>query len=341
MENPLDARRCAWVPREIITIRGPEPGGYVGLEPVAVGAESVHERRPTPSSVVHLERRAMVADAGTAPKHVPRIVADVNQNARRTEMEGVDVAGPSGAQPIVFVHGAMFTGKMWAPQRDALSDEFRVIAPDLPGHGARSDGTFRLEPALELLDDVVDRLADGHAILVGLSLGGYVSTEYAGRHPEKVDGLAVVGSSANPVGRMELVTRAVGGASRLATRSDRVERGVRRADEKWVRERDLPPEIQEEIIEAGIHPRQFGEAGPDLRGKDFRMALAAYPGPTLVVNGSRDLVMQRGAEDHASAANDAYLASMDGVGHVCNLHRPEDFADAIRRFATEIVAPQS
>lgn len=265
----------------------------------------------------------------------------MSQFEPETEIRGVDVAGPSDAQPIVFVHGAMFTGKMWAPQRDGLSDEFRVIAPDLPGHGVRADETFRLEPALDLLDEVVESLADGHAILVGLSLGGYVSTEYASRHPEKVDGLVLVGSSANPVGRMGVVTRAVGTVSRLATRSDLVERGVRRAGEKWVRERDLSPEIQEEIIEAGIYPRQFGEAGPDLRWEDFRAALSEYPGPTLVLYGSRDLVMRKGGEDHAAAANDAYLASMDGVGHICNLHRPEDFTDAMRRFATEIVGSRS
>lgn len=261
----------------------------------------------------------------------------MSQIEQETEIEGVDVAGPADAQPIVFVHGSMFTRKMWAPQRDALSDEFRVIAPDLPGHGERADTTFRMEPALDLLDEVVETLADGHAILVGLSLGGYVVTEYASRHPEKVDGLVITGSSVNPVGRMELVTRAVGGASRLATRSDRVEQAVQRAGEKWVRERDLSPEIEEEIIESGIYPRQFGEAGPDLRGKDFRAALTTYPGPTLVLNGSRDLVMQRGAEDHASAANQAYLASIDGVGHIANLHRPEAFTDAVRRFSDEIV----
>lgn len=261
----------------------------------------------------------------------------MDQSSEAAELRGVDIAGPTDGQPIVFVHGAMLTRKLWAPQRDALSDEYRVIAPDLPGHGTRSDETFRLEPAIELLDDLIETQADGHAILVGLSLGGYVSTEYASRYPEKVDGLVVVGSSANPVGRMGAVTRVVGTVSRLATRSDRVEQGVRRAGEKWVRERDLSPEIKEEIITAGIYPRQFGEAGPDLRGKDFRNALSLYPGPTLVINGERDLVMQRSAEDHAAAANNAYIATMDGVGHICNLHRPDAFSAVVRKFSTEIV----
>jgi pimeloyl-ACP methyl ester carboxylesterase len=195
-----------------------------------------------------------------------------------------------------------------------------------------------MEPALEQLDEVVEELAGGHAILVGLSLGGYVVTEYANRHPEKVDGLVLTGCSANPVGRMELVTRAVGGVSRLATRSDLVERGVRRVGERWVRKRDISPEAKREIIESGIYPRQFGEAGPDLRGKDFRAALASYPGPTLILNGERDLIMRRAEEDHAAAGQDVYTAVIDGVGHICNLHRPEAFDDAIRQFDRRAVS---
>jgi pimeloyl-ACP methyl ester carboxylesterase len=47
---------------------------------------------------------------------------------------GCDVAGPLDAFPIVLVHGAAWTRKMWIPQMEALSDEFRMIAVDLPGH---------------------------------------------------------------------------------------------------------------------------------------------------------------------------------------------------------------
>lgn len=261
----------------------------------------------------------------------------MDQISDEAELEGVDVAGPPDAQPIVFVHGAMFTRKMWAPQRDALSNEYRVIVPDLPGHGTRADESFRMEPALDLLDEVIESFAGGHAILVGLSLGGYVSTEYASRHPEKVDGLVLTGSSANPVGRMEPATRAVGGMSRLVTRSDLAERGIRKAGERWVHKRDLSPETKTEIIESGIYPRQFGEAGPELAGKDFRSALASYPGPTLVLNGERDLVMRRGEEAHAAAGQNVYTSVLDGVGHIGNLHRPEAFTNAIRQFDRQAV----
>ena len=263
----------------------------------------------------------------------------MDQIEQNTEIQGIDIVGPLDAQSIVFVHGAMFTRKMWAPQRDALSEEFQVIALDLPGHGVRSDRPFQLETALDLLDEVIETLANGHAILVGLSLGGYVSTEYASQHPEKVDGLVVAGSSVNPVGWMKGVTRIVGGASRLATKSTRVEQNIRRAGEKWIRKRGLPVEIEAEIIDAGIYPQQFGEAGLNIQGTDFRAGLATYPGPTLVLNGTRDLIMRSGEKNHATAANDAYLASIDGVGHICNLSRPEAFTDIMRRFNNEIVNP--
>ncbi len=258
--------------------------------------------------------------------------------AASTEIRGVDVAGPPDGRPIVFVHGAMFTRKMWGPQRDALADEYRVVAPDLPGHGDRADESFDLEDALAVLDDVVDELADGNAILVGLSLGGYVVTEYASRSPDKVDGLVIVGSSANPVRGMNLVTRLTGAVARLATRSDRIERGVQRLGERWVRNRELDPDHEREILESGIFPREFGTPGPDLAGRDVREMLRTYRGPVLVVNGERDKVMRRGERDHAAAAG-ADVVVLEGVGHVCNLHRPETFTKVVDQFVRRVDAP--
>lgn len=256
----------------------------------------------------------------------------------QTEPDGVDVAGPSDAQPIVFVHGAGFTRKMWAPQRDALSDEFRVIAPDLPGHGTRADEQFEFEPAVELLDEVFESYTDGSAVLVGLSLGGYVSTAYAQRYPDKVDGLVISGSSANPVGKMALATRATSGLSRLVTRSDRVERGAERLAKRWVRKRDLEDDLERELVDSGIYPRQFGIAGPHLAGRDFRAAFAAYPGPSLILNGEKDLVMRRGEKRHAAAAQNAEIKVIGGAGHVCNLHRPAVYTDTVRTFARRAIA---
>ncbi|QLG48509.1 alpha/beta fold hydrolase [Natrinema halophilum] len=257
----------------------------------------------------------------------------------RGSAEGIDVTGPSDAQSIVFVHGAILTRKMWLPQQRALADDFHTAAPDLPGHGARADEPFRMEPAIDILEDVFESQTDGNAVLVGLSLGGFVATEYAYRHPDAVDALVLSGSSANPVGKLEIGTRLVGGLARLLTRPDTGARGVEVLAGRWVRNRELSPDIEREIIEAGFYPKQFGEAGREISGADFRAKLSTYPGPTLFINGETDRIMRRSEQAHAAAARNGRVEVLAGAGHICNLHRPETYTDRVRRFVRRTVRP--
>src|SRR5436309_493356 len=104
-----------------------------------------------------------------------------------------DVAGPDTAAPIVFVHGAQVTRKVWQPQMRALASEYRVIALDMPGHGSLAGRHFRLPDAVQRIADVVDEAANGRAIIVGLSLGSYVVMEFAHQHPDKAAGLVLSG----------------------------------------------------------------------------------------------------------------------------------------------------
>jgi pimeloyl-ACP methyl ester carboxylesterase len=207
-----------------------------------------------------------------------------------------------------------------------------VIAPDLPGHGSHADESFRLEEGIETVERAVEALTDGSVHLVGLSLGGYVATEYARRHPETVEDLVLAGSSTNPVGPMGTLSRVVGKAAVLASRSDLVERATDWAAERYVRSRRIRPEEADEIVEAGFDLRPFGEAGVEIAGEDFRSAFASYPGPALVINGELDLVMRLGEDDHVEAGTDAVGRVIEGAAHVCNLDRPEAFTAAVDRF---------
>lgn len=255
------------------------------------------------------------------------------------EREGVDVAGPRDAQSIVFLHGTAFSRAQWAPQRDALAEEFHVVAPDLPGHGTRAGEPFHLGSAIDLLETVVRKGAGGHAVLVGLSLGGYVATAYTGRFPDRVDGLMLVGSSANPVESTAILTRLLSMATRVVTRSSLFERSVERLGKRWVRNRNLRPEHEAEILEAGLYPRQLGMAGPNLAGYDFRADLETYSGPVMIVNGESDRLMRKEAPAHAEAGgtdSQARVVTVDGSGHVCPLHRPSAVSDLVATFATRI-----
>lgn len=284
-----------------------------------------------PRTAAERRSRTYQAFATLALKAVSLLSSDVSEPHSRDDLRGVDVVGPADAPPIVFLHGVMFTRKLWTLQRDALSEEFRVAVPDLPGHGERSEGTFRMERALSVVDEVVETVADGRATVVGLSLGGYLATAYAHRHPEKVDALVISGSSANPVGALDPLTKLVSGASRLATKSDLVDRGVQWLASRWVQSRELPAAAEAEILNSGFYPKQFGEAGFELAGTDFRTAFASYPGPSLVLNGRWDLLNRLGESKHVDAGPRADRDVLAGAGHVCNLERPTEYVAAVRR----------
>ncbi|WP_277541841.1 alpha/beta fold hydrolase [Haloarcula laminariae] len=258
----------------------------------------------------------------------------MNRPESETLRRGVDATGPADATTLVLVHGAVFQRRMWAPQRDTLAEQFRVVTVDLPGHGERAGTDFDLGSSVELLEGVFDEV--GPAILVGLSLGGYVATAYAYDSPEAVDGLVLTGSSANPVGVLDPLTRAVAGLTRLLTRSDRVESKLEDFAAWWTNRRDITADHKREIIDAGFSPRQFGVAGPYLAGQDFRAAFGRYDGPALVLNGQGDLVSRLGAGDHGEAAPDARVEVVDGSGHTANLGRPEAYTEAIRRFTRRV-----
>ncbi|WP_307858232.1 alpha/beta fold hydrolase [Cellulomonas fulva] len=93
------------------------------------------------------------------------------------------------------MHGTRTSSAIWDPQVTALARHGHpTVALDLPGHGTRSDERFTLEGALAAIDEAVARCAVP-PLLVGLSLGGYVSLAYAGRHSDRVAGVVLAGCS--------------------------------------------------------------------------------------------------------------------------------------------------
>ena len=246
---------------------------------------------------------------------------------------GVTLGGPEGAETIVFVHGTRLTSTMWAAQQAAFADEFRTIAVDLPAHGARAAERFTLDGAAQVVRAAIDDHAtDRRAVVVGLSLGGYVAMALAAREPALVRGLVLSGATAEPIGARSLPFLALAGLM------DRV--GTDRLDRynTWFFRRRYPPEIAEPIIAGGFWPKGGAQALRALVGERFVPRLAAYPGPTLILNGERDLIFRQSATIFAAAAVDVRRIRLAGATHLANLDRPRAFSEAIRRFVTSLPA---
>lgn len=112
------------------------------------------------------------------------------------------VWGHAGDPPVLLVHGNGGLALWWAPLVASLVPGWRVIAPDLRGHG-ESDWaeppSYRIEDFGADLDAVCRALAPGGAPVVGHSMGGRVATWFAARHSERVPGVAVLDSRFDPV----------------------------------------------------------------------------------------------------------------------------------------------
>lgn len=122
-------------------------------------------------------------------------------------------AGP----PVILGHSLLCSGKMWREQVPALSARFRVINPDLRGHGRSGHVTrpFSLYDALSDVIAVLDQLAIERATWCGLSIGGMVALRAALTRPDRVAGLILLDTDAGPeTGLGQLKYRAMGAGAR-------------------------------------------------------------------------------------------------------------------------------
>ena len=243
------------------------------------------------------------------------------------------VAGLPDAPAIVFIHGTRMTGAMWSPQVAGLSGSFRTIAVDLPAHGSRASETFTLDNAVESLATTIrEEAAGGRAVVVGLSLGGYVGMALAARQPDLVRGLVLSGATAEPTGLRIYPFLLLAGVMNQVDlgRLDRVNAGFFR--------RRFPPAIADPIIAGGFWSRGGAAALRAVAGERFAPRLAAYPGPSLIVNGEYDLPFRLFAGSFAAVAHDARRVRLRGASHLANLARPAAFTEAVRRFAESLPA---
>jgi pimeloyl-ACP methyl ester carboxylesterase len=246
---------------------------------------------------------------------------------------GTDAAPPEASPTIIFLHGTRLTGSQWAIQVDALGEEYRCLTPDLPGHGLAADRPFTLAEAAEAVARSIELEAGGRAVLVGLSLGGYVAMDVAARWPERVTGLVLAGATTEPVGPRALAFKA------LAWIFEALDETWLRRINVWFFRWRYRPAIADRIIAGGFFFRGGAVAVRSLVGERFRPRLARYPGPILILNGEFDLLFRLSQRSFVDAADDARAAVIRRATHLTNIDRPEVFTAAVRRFVKTTVAP--
>lgn len=244
--------------------------------------------------------------------------------------------------PVVLVHAFPLSSRMWDPQLARVPQGYRFIAPDLRGFG-RSDLARPDSPPPPMSVDAYARdvtaLMDGleldSAVIVGLSLGGYVAFAMYRQLSARFAGLVLADTRSQAdtpegrEGRLRLRTDlAAQGPSVVADQmipallSDR-----RRQDQP-----DLVADVRAMIEENGVAGLDAGISALMDR-PDSTPDLPAISCATLVLVGEHDSVTPLSvAESMQAVIPRATLVVVPNAGHLSNLEQPDVFSTALTDF---------
>lgn len=273
-----------------------------------------------------------------------------------TEMKYLDLHGERVAyvdegsgEAVVLLHGIAGSSQTWRALIGPLSRNYRVIAPDLLGHGnstkPRSD--YSLGALSALVRDILDELGIARATIVGHSLGGGIAMQFVYQHPDYVERLVLIGSGGlGPDVGLTLRLASLPGAElvlpviaarRLLSPGDRVL--------SWMRKMGVESPRGEELwrhyssLSDGPTRRAFlrtlrsvvdhrGQAVSALNKLNFRTDF-----PVMAIWGERDNMIP---VKHAYAAQkvrpDVRVEVLADVGHFPHAERPAEVAALIDDF---------
>jgi pimeloyl-ACP methyl ester carboxylesterase len=246
---------------------------------------------------------------------------------------------------VVLLHGLTSQSHQWDTIADALKDQFRVICPDLRGHGDSDwtpDGYYCPLLAGDLAQ-LTDTLQLRDFALVGYSLGARAALAYAGGHPHRLTHLVLV--DAGPE-----VSRASALSVRSRVQQGAAKRGFRTTDEALDDLRQRYPAWRSEFHELEVrYELKRNWAGmlthkhdPELYWLTDRAGLQDVPYlwemarhvdvPTLIMRGeSSDVLDETIVEKMLAAIPDARMITFS-TGHSIPREDPDRFLTELRAF---------
>jgi 3-oxoadipate enol-lactonase len=256
---------------------------------------------------------------------------------------GIDYRDEGAGLPVIFIHAFPLNQTMWDDQLAALRSQCRTITLDLRGFG-QSDvpqGPYLMDQMATDVRGLMSALDVDQAVLVGLSMGGYVSLAFYRNYPDAV--LAMVLAD----------TRASGDTHEARERRLKSALRAEREGSRAIGEDMIPvllgrstlesrPSVVERVramIEAnspdGIAGGQRGMA----QRRDSTYILPGIDLPVLIIVGSEDtLTPVAEAESLCNGIRGNRLCVIKDAGHLSNIERPKEFNAALTEFIASVKA---
>jgi pimeloyl-ACP methyl ester carboxylesterase len=261
----------------------------------------------------------------------------------RVEINGInlDYRDEGSGAPVIFVHAFALDQTMWDAQVAALKDRYRVITIDMRGFG-NSDvvqGTSQMSQMAADVREVMKALAIDRAVMVGLSMGGYVLFAFYREFQDVVRALVLADTRATAD-----TDEARANRLRSAEKAER-EGSAAIADETTPKllgdttlatNADLVKRVH--AIQAANSPEGIAAAQRGMAARqDSSDLLAEIDCPTLVIVGTEDKITPPPeAEVMHRGIRQAKLRVIEGSGHLANMETPEEFNQALIEFVESL-----
>jgi pimeloyl-ACP methyl ester carboxylesterase len=261
-----------------------------------------------------------------------------------------------GAEALLLIHGMAGSSETWRAVIPQLSKNYRVVAPDLLGHGqsAKPRGDYSLGAFAVWLRDLLDELGISRATIVGQSLGGGVAMQFIYQHPDYCQRLILISSGGlgPDVGWTLRLLSAPGAELILPVIAPRPVLTVGNKLRTWFGAAGLQSPRGAEMWSAysSLSDAETRQAFlrtlrsvVDYRGQAVsalnRLHMAAEL-PTMAIWGDQDRIIP---VDHAYAAQaarpESRLEVLEGVGHFPHVERPSEVVDLIEDFISTTGQP--
>ncbi len=250
--------------------------------------------------------------------------------------------GDPDSPAVVLLHGFTSDLRMWAGQVEAFAAYYRVVAPDLRGHG-RTDAPedlaeYTMERYCDDLVALLDALSIDVCALVGCSFGGMIAVHFATEHPERLAALVLSDTSAafdNPAYDDAYRRReaAMGASTEVVERFGTAELGKRAA-----------ANITDSFLAEGLRKRYarmsregyLGAASVRRERPDVLPLLGErLTMPVLVCTGTDDPV-HSASMVMANEIRSPRVVTFRDTGHGIPSLRPDAFNDAVLGFFTDV-----
>ncbi|MGD8416347.1 MAG: alpha/beta fold hydrolase [Pseudomonadales bacterium] len=231
---------------------------------------------------------------------------------------------------LLLTHGYSATSQMWRPQIDALARAHTLILWDMRGHGRsaspRDDAAYSERLTTSDMAALLEHLGFAHAIVGGLSLGGYMSLAFYADYPQMVDALLIIDTGP---GFKKDAAREAWNRTAMTRAKDIEEKGAAALEGRSVEQATA----EHRDIEG------LAYAARNMLTQHTPRVIESLPGiavPTLVVAGAEDEPFLAATDYMAAKIPNARKVIIPNAGHAVNLDQPVRFNEAVLEFLENV-----